>query len=95
MFNKMARTSPIFKATFAPYLMIMMLQLQLQLLISVEGRLISLSKPAPNDAAAYARWLVSQNSWGVLKYISLSFFPSVVHSVIFNLCKIFQRYICF
>lgn len=70
MFNKMARTSPIFKATFAPYLMIMMLQLQLQLLISVEGRLISLSKPAPNDAAAYARWLVSQNSWGVLNTIA-------------------------
>lgn len=39
---------------------------------SVEGRLISTisKKPHPNDAAAYARWLVSQNYWGVLNTIS-------------------------
>ncbi|CAO2840548.1 unnamed protein product [Amaranthus hypochondriacus] len=37
---------------------------------SVKGRLLSLSKPNPNDAAAYARWLVSQNSWGVLNTIA-------------------------
>ncbi|KAJ0965479.1 hypothetical protein J5N97_026617 [Dioscorea zingiberensis] len=28
-------------------------------------------KPAPSDAAATARWLVSQNSWGVLSTISI------------------------
>ena len=39
---------------------------------TIEGRLLSLSKPDINDAAAYARWLVSQNSWGVLKYLSFS-----------------------
>ncbi|KAJ4707577.1 putative Protein CREG1 [Melia azedarach] len=38
---------------------------------SVQGRLLSVSKkPHRNDAAAYARWLVSQNSWGVLNTIS-------------------------
>ncbi|XP_044467602.1 protein CREG1 [Mangifera indica] len=38
---------------------------------SVQGRLLSSeSKPHRNDAAAYARWLVSQNSWGVLNTIS-------------------------
>lgn len=34
-----------------------------------QGRLLSLiSKPDPNNAAATARWLVSQNFWGVFKY---------------------------
>ncbi|KAJ0099320.1 hypothetical protein Patl1_21981 [Pistacia atlantica] len=38
---------------------------------SVQGRLLSsVSKPHRNDAPAYARWLVSQNSWGVLNTIS-------------------------
>ncbi|KNA16963.1 hypothetical protein SOVF_084400 [Spinacia oleracea] len=47
--------------------MLMVLQLQ----SSVDGRaVLSLSKPDPNDAAAYARWLVSQNSWGVLNTLS-------------------------
>ncbi|KAL5582466.1 hypothetical protein UlMin_014908 [Ulmus minor] len=38
----------------------------------VQGRLPSLSvkKPDPENAAATARWLVSQNSWGVLNTIS-------------------------
>ncbi|PSR87613.1 hypothetical protein CEY00_Acc30660 [Actinidia chinensis var. chinensis] len=36
----------------------------------VEGRLLSLSKPQPDAAAAFARWLVSQSSWGVLSTIS-------------------------
>lgn len=36
---------------------------------SVEGRLLSEKKPDPKNAAATARWLVSQNSWGVLKYL--------------------------
>ncbi|XP_021720169.1 protein CREG1-like [Chenopodium quinoa] len=59
---------PIFKATsLFSYLMLMVLHFQ----FSVEGRLLfSLSKPNPNDAAAYARWLVSQSSWGVLNTIS-------------------------
>ena len=38
---------------------------------SVLGRLLSvLKKPDPDNAVATARWLVSQNSWGVLKYTS-------------------------
>lgn len=37
---------------------------------SVRGRVLYLSKPAPDDAAPFARWLVSQNSWGVLNTIS-------------------------
>ena len=37
---------------------------------SVEGRVLSMKKPDPNDAAGTARWLVAQNSWGVLKYVS-------------------------
>lgn len=36
---------------------------------SVQGRLLLINKPDPNDPAASARWLVSQNSWGVLKYV--------------------------
>lgn len=35
---------------------------------AVHGRLLSAKdKPSPKNAAATARWLVSQNSWGVLK----------------------------
>ncbi|KAI9152842.1 hypothetical protein LWI28_002002 [Acer negundo] len=37
---------------------------------SVQGRLLPVSKPDPKNAAAHARWLVSQNSWGVLNTIS-------------------------
>ncbi|XAR51811.1 hypothetical protein NMG60_11006549 [Bertholletia excelsa] len=36
----------------------------------VKGRLLSISKPSPDDAVSYARWLVSQSSWGVLNTIS-------------------------
>ncbi|KAJ4761432.1 Pyridoxamine 5'-phosphate oxidase family protein [Rhynchospora pubera] len=34
------------------------------------GRLLRLAKPDPSAAAATARWLSSQNSWGVLSTIS-------------------------
>lgn len=37
---------------------------------SAQGRLFSIKKPDPKEAAATARWLVSQNSWGVLNTIS-------------------------
>lgn len=37
---------------------------------SIEGRLLLTKKPDPKNAAATARWLVSQNSWGVLNTIS-------------------------
>ncbi|KAI3452379.1 hypothetical protein Pfo_030159 [Paulownia fortunei] len=39
---------------------------------SVHGRplLMSLARPRPDDAATFARWLVSQSSWGVLNTIS-------------------------
>ena len=36
--------------------------------VFVRGRLLLSSKPHPDDAAATARWLVSQNSWGILRY---------------------------
>lgn len=40
----------------------------------VQGRLLwSVStKPDPNAVAATARWLISHNFWGVLKYILYS-----------------------
>lgn len=43
---------------------------------SVHGRplLLSMSRPKPDDAALFARWLVSQNYWGVLKYVVVLFF---------------------
>ncbi|KAL2240481.1 protein CREG1 [Sesamum indicum] len=39
---------------------------------SVHGRplLMSPARPRPDNAAAFARWLVSQSSWGVLNTIS-------------------------
>ncbi|CAN1153331.1 Protein CREG2 [Linum perenne] len=37
---------------------------------SVQGRRsLAVKKPDPNNAAATSRWLVSQNSWGVLKNV--------------------------
>ncbi|XP_038889588.1 protein CREG1 isoform X3 [Benincasa hispida] len=39
----------------------------------VQGRLLLISKPDPDNAAATARWLVSQNSWGILSTISSDF----------------------
>ncbi|KAM7508106.1 hypothetical protein LguiA_018559 [Lonicera macranthoides] len=38
----------------------------------VNGRplILSLSRPKPSDAAPFARWLVSQSSWGVLNTIA-------------------------
>ncbi|XP_020090097.1 protein CREG1 isoform X2 [Ananas comosus] len=38
--------------------------------VSGGGRPLRQSKPDPSDAAATARWLASQNSWGVLSTIS-------------------------
>ncbi|KAL2532169.1 Pyridoxamine 5'-phosphate oxidase family protein [Abeliophyllum distichum] len=39
---------------------------------SVNGRplLLSVDRPRPDDVAVFARWLVCQNSWGVLSTIS-------------------------
>lgn len=65
--KKMTRTSAIFKAIFLLSYLIMVVHLHCG---CVEGRLLSVSKPDPNDVAAYARWLVSQNSWGVLNTIA-------------------------
>ncbi|XP_022133442.1 protein CREG1 isoform X2 [Momordica charantia] len=39
----------------------------------VQGRSLPSSKPDPDNAAATARWLVSQNSWGILSTISSEF----------------------
>lgn len=38
---------------------------------SAQGRLLVGNKPEPRNAASTARWLVSQNSWGVLNTISI------------------------
>ncbi|TYI75137.1 hypothetical protein E1A91_D07G254200v1 [Gossypium mustelinum] len=37
----------------------------------VGARLLVESKPDRDDTAAYARWLVSQNSWGILTTLSI------------------------
>lgn len=34
---------------------------------AVAGRPLIAGKPAPSDAAATARWLAAQNTWGVLR----------------------------
>ncbi|XP_052190584.1 uncharacterized protein LOC127800168 isoform X1 [Diospyros lotus] len=36
----------------------------------VQGRLLSIPRPPPENAAHFARWLASQCSWGVLSTIS-------------------------
>ncbi|KAL4377764.1 hypothetical protein GQ457_02G020000 [Hibiscus cannabinus] len=36
-----------------------------------QGRLLASSKPDRDNAAAYARWLVSQTTWGVLNTLSI------------------------
>lgn len=51
----------------------------------VQGRFLLVSKPDPDNAAATARWLVSQNSWGTLRYnldlrITAVFDSTLVHS---------------
>lgn len=75
METKMTRSSPMFKVTtFVLYLM-MVLQLHCG---CVEGRLLSLYKPDPNDVVAYARWLVAQNSWGSLRYFCFSTLPTLL-----------------
>ncbi|KAI6671241.1 hypothetical protein NL676_006126 [Syzygium grande] len=38
--------------------------------LSEQARPLAAAKPDPKDAAASARWLVAQNSWGVLNTIS-------------------------
>ncbi|CAH2080000.1 unnamed protein product [Thlaspi arvense] len=38
---------------------------------SSSARILSISKPDRHDIAASARWLVSQNSWGVLSTLSI------------------------
>lgn len=36
------------------------------------SRILRIAKPDRHDIAASARWLVSQNIWGVLRYLTLS-----------------------
>ncbi|XP_048434883.1 protein CREG1-like isoform X2 [Pyrus x bretschneideri] len=50
---------------FAVYLVSLPSGIQLP----VDGRVLLLKKPDPENAAATARWLVAQNSWGVLKNV--------------------------
>ena len=45
----------------------------------VQGWLLTEKKPNPKDIAARARWLVSQNFWGVLKYARS---PSLLSSLL-------------
>jgi len=49
---------------------------------SAQGRFFSIKKPDPKNAAATARWLVSQNFWGVLKY-ALSLSRDVCFDILF------------
>ncbi|KAB2598986.1 protein CREG1 [Pyrus ussuriensis x Pyrus communis] len=51
---------------FAIYLVSVLLDVQ----VPVHGRVLLQKKPDPENAAASARWLVSQNIWGVLDTIS-------------------------
>lgn len=64
----------IFKVLYVAHLVFSLLASQY--CVVVQGRLlsISLTKPDPDDAAATARWLLSRNTWGVLRYISHSLF---------------------
>lgn len=61
---------------------------------SVQGRLLLIKKPDPDNAAATARWLVSQNSWGVLKYVlcELFCFRFIVCFVVYLLLFIYSIY---
>ena len=84
--QKMIEKSLIFfKSSSIPsyFVLVLLMVLHLQC-SSVKGRLLSLSKPNPNDAAAYARWLVSQNSWGVLKYFTFFLTPSLLLDFFFE-----------
>ncbi|KAM1805938.1 hypothetical protein ACFX11_029142 [Malus domestica] len=49
---------------FAVYLVSLPSGIQLP----VDERVLLLKKPDPENAATTARWLVAQNSWGVLKF---------------------------
>eukprot|EP00262_Sarcandra_glabra_P005458 TRINITY_DN1708_c0_g1_i1.p1 TRINITY_DN1708_c0_g1~~TRINITY_DN1708_c0_g1_i1.p1 ORF type:complete len:220 (-),score=28.93 TRINITY_DN1708_c0_g1_i1:291-929(-) len=49
------------------------IMLLVETFVYVNGRHLSVHKPDPADAAASARWLASQNSWGVLSTISSDF----------------------
>ncbi|KAK1258733.1 hypothetical protein QJS04_geneDACA022024 [Acorus gramineus] len=40
----------------------------IEALVLSNGRILLSKKLDPSDAATMARWLASQNSWGVLKY---------------------------
>lgn len=72
---------------------------------SVQGRLLLINKPDPKDPAASARWLVSQNSWGVLKYvfsppsllkfISVGFFLYLSFALLLVLIRFFNILIWF
>lgn len=41
---------------------------------SSSARILTISKPDRHDYAASARWLVSQNIWGVLRYLQDTYF---------------------
>lgn len=62
--------------------------------VSVESRLLSIPKPDPNNAVATARWLVSQNSWGVLKY-TLCLSPIYVSTFLISFLLYFDCLILF
>ncbi|KAM1056257.1 hypothetical protein PS1_029880 [Malus domestica] len=49
---------------FAVYLVSLPSSIQLP----VDGRVFLLKKPNPENVFVTARWLVAQNSWGVLKF---------------------------
>jgi len=55
---------------------------------SSSARVLTITKPDRHDYAASARWLVSQNSWGVLRYLILvSFCLSCFSSLDDSFCS--------
>ncbi|XP_068638866.1 uncharacterized protein [Aristolochia californica] len=62
-----------YKSVSYVLLLVLLVSLPLESLITVNGRLLLPLQPKPNrdDHVGYARWLASENSWGVLSTISI------------------------
>ncbi|KAK1268875.1 hypothetical protein QJS04_geneDACA006843 [Acorus gramineus] len=58
------------KGNLNPLKLSIFILISFEALVLSKGRILLSKKPDPSDAAATARWLASQNSWGVLSTIS-------------------------
>ncbi|KAK1258892.1 hypothetical protein QJS04_geneDACA019308 [Acorus gramineus] len=56
------------KGNLNPSKLLIFILISFEALVLSNGRILLSKKLDPSDAAAMARWLASQNSWGVLKY---------------------------